>query len=36
VPSVPLLESHSVVVDFFVKFVEEGNGLDDHDIHFLS
>lgn len=33
VPSIPLLQSHHVVVDLFFKVVQEGDGLDDHDVH---
>lgn len=35
-PAVPLLQSHCIVVDLFVKIVQKGNGLDDHDVHFLG
>lgn len=36
VPSVPLLQSHDVVVDFLIKVIQQAHCLDDHDIDLLS
>jgi hypothetical protein len=35
-PSIPFFQSHGVIVDFLVEFIEQGDGLDDHDIDFFS
>lgn len=36
VPSVPLAESHHVVVDLSVQVVQQGNGLDNHGVDLFS
>lgn len=35
VPSVPLLQSHGIVVELFVKIFEEGDSLDDHSVDLI-
>ena len=36
VPSIPLFESHCVVIDFFVKIIKKRDSLNDHNIHLFS
>lgn len=35
-PSIPLLKSHDVIIDFFIEIIKKTNSLNDHHINFLS
>ena len=36
VPAIPLLQSHCVVVDLLIQVIQQGDGLDDHDVDLLG